>query len=185
MTLENTDISGCFEITPTLFNDYRGYFYESFNQKKFQEKTGKNIQFIQDNCSFSKKGVLRGLHFQEGEFAQAKLVSVMQGEVLDVVVDLRKESNTFKKVYKTTLSAENKKQLFIPRGCAHGFVVLSETASFFYKCDNFYYKSSEAGIIYNDPVLKIDWKLPKNDLILSEKDLELPTLEDYLSAIYR
>ncbi|WP_417886537.1 dTDP-4-dehydrorhamnose 3,5-epimerase [Zunongwangia sp.] len=179
MNLKNTDISGCFEITPNIFKDKRGYFYESFNEQKFQQVTGHSVNFVQDNCSFSKKGVLRGLHFQEGEFSQAKLVTVMQGEVIDVVVDLRKESPTFKKVYKAKLSDKNRKQLFVPRGCAHGFIVISASASFFYKCDNFYNKSSEAGIIYNDPTLNIDWEFPENELVISEKDLELPTLEKY------
>jgi len=148
------------------------------NQLKFEELTGLRPLFVQDNQSYSSKGVLRGLHYQKGSCAQAKLVSVIEGEVLDVVVDLRKDSKTFGKKISTVLSAENKKQLFVPRGCAHGFVVLSNTAHFFYKCDNFYNKAAEAGIIYNDTYLDIDWKLPESELMVSEKDSLLPSFEE-------
>jgi dTDP-4-dehydrorhamnose 3,5-epimerase len=136
------------------------------------------IFLIQDNQSFSKRGVLRGLHFQKGEFSQAKLVRVIQGEVLDIVVDIRQGSPTFGRNFSIVLSEENKKQLFIPRGFAHGFAVLSKEAQFFYKCDNYYNKASEGGIAYNDPVLNIDWNLDKEDIIVSEKDLELPSFSD-------
>ncbi|MFC6860971.1 dTDP-4-dehydrorhamnose 3,5-epimerase [Zunongwangia atlantica] len=181
MKVKRTSIEGCFEIEPKIINDKRGYFYESFNKKVFQQETGINTEFVQDNQSFSQRGVLRGLHLQEGDFSQAKLVSALQGKVLDVVVDLRKGSKTFGEVYSTLLSEENKKQLFVPRGCAHGFVVLSETALFYYKCDNFYNKEAEAGIIYNDKDLGIDWHLSEEELIISDKDLVLPSFKDYIS----
>ena len=135
------------------------------------------MDFVQDNESFSCKGVLRGLHFQKGAYAQAKLVRVLHGSVLDVAVDLRSDSPTFGQHFSIELSSENKKQLFIPRGFAHGFVVLSETALFSYKCDNYYNKASESGIIYNDPTLNIDWKLPNDQLQLSKKDLDLSQLK--------
>ena len=150
---------------------------ESFNEKTFQEGVGQNVHFVQDNQSFSTKGVLRGLHYQTGEHAQAKLVRVIDGEVLDIAVDIRPGSETYGEKVSILLSAENKKQLFIPRGFAHGFVVLSDTATFFYKCDNFYNKESEGGIIYNDPSINIDWQFPTDKLIISEKDLILPKLE--------
>ena len=172
-----TKLKGCFILEPTIFGDERGYFFESFNKEKFTELIGEEVNFVQDNQSFSSKGVLRGLHYQTGEYSQAKLVRVLQGAVLDVVVDLRKDSPTFGEHTSIELSLENQKQLFFPRGFAHGFIVLSETATFFYKCDNFYNKESEGGIIYNDPTLNIDWKLPQNELIISEKDTILPTLE--------
>jgi dTDP-4-dehydrorhamnose 3,5-epimerase len=156
----------------------RGYFFESFNRKTFLEKTGMAIDFVQDNQSRSQKGVLRGLHFQLGEFAQAKLVRVIEGKVLDVVVDLRNGSSTFGQHLAIELSGESHTQLFVPRGFAHGFVVLSEEAVFFYKCDNYYNKAAEGGIIFNDPQLGIDWVLPPEQLLLSEKDTSLPTLED-------
>jgi dTDP-4-dehydrorhamnose 3,5-epimerase len=177
MTAEETKLKGCYVIQPTIFEDTRGYFFESFNQGKFNELIGQNVDFIQDNESFSKKGTLRGLHFQKGEYAQAKLVRVIKGCVLDIAVDIRKDSVTFGEYVSIELSEDNKKQLFIPRGFAHGFVVLSDTAIFSYKCDNFYNKESEGGIIYNDESLKIDWKLNKDELIISEKDLLLQKLE--------
>jgi dTDP-4-dehydrorhamnose 3,5-epimerase len=151
---------------------------ESFNENTFQNGIGQQVHFVQDNQSFSSRGVLRGLHYQTGEHAQAKLVRVLQGEVLDVAVDIRPESATFGQHVAVLLSAENQKQLFVPRGFAHGFIVLSETATFFYKCDNFYNKESEGGIIYNDDSMKIDWQLPENELLISEKDLVLPLLKE-------
>ena len=178
MTATETKLKGCFIIEPSVFNDPRGYFFESFNQSKFNELIGKTIDFVQDNESFSSKGVLRGLHFQTGEYAQAKLVRVVKGTVLDVVVDMRKESPTFSKHFSIELSEDNKRQLFVPRGFAHGFIVLSETAIFSYKCDNFYNKESEQGLRYDDPSLGIDWRLPANEFIVSEKDLVLPTLSN-------
>lgn len=176
MTIKETYLKGCYEITDTVFEDDRGYFFESFHQQKFYDATGINVNFIQDNQSKSTYGVLRGIHFQKGEFSQAKLVRVLEGSVLDVVVDLRKNSKTFGKTFSTELTDKNKKQVFIPRGFGHGFVVLSTTAVFFYKCDNAYNKSSESGIVYNDPELSINWQLSANDIILSEKDSKLPTL---------
>ncbi len=178
MTATETKLKGCFIIEPSVFNDPRGYFFESFNQSKFNELIGKTIDFVQDNESFSSKGVLRGLHFQTGEYAQAKLVRVVKGTVLDVVVDMRKESPTFSKHFSIELSEDNKRQLFVPRGFAHGFIVLSETAIFSYKCDNFYNKESEQGLRYDDPSLGIDWRLPASEFIISEKDLVLPTLSN-------
>ncbi len=169
-----TKLKGCFIIEPRVFNDERGYFYESFNSSVFNEITGMNTLFVQDNESYSTKGVLRGLHFQEGDYAQAKLVRVIKGSVLDVAVDIRKGSSTYGEYIALELSEDNKRQLFVPRGFAHGFVVLSETTIFSYKCDNFYNKESERGIIYNDETLNVDWQLPNNQLILSEKDLLLP-----------
>ena len=178
MHVEETKLKDCFIIRDTLFRDLRGYFFESFNQQKFNKLTGLNIQFVQDNQSKSTKGVLRGLHFQYGAHAQAKLVRVLHGKVLDVAVDIRPNSKTFGEHIAIELTAENKTQLFIPRGFAHGFVVLSETAIFFYKCDNYYNKSSEGGIIFNDPQLEINWQLPSEDLLLSDKDLLLKGLNE-------
>ena len=180
MTATETKLKGCFIIEPQVFKDNRGYFFESFNQDSFNELIGEAIDFVQDNESFSSKGVLRGLHFQKGGYAQAKLVRVVKGKVLDVVVDMRKNSPTFSKHFSIELSEENKTQLFVPKGFAHGFIVLSETATFSYKCDNFYDKASEQGLRYDDPSLGIDWKLPSNELIVSDKDLVLPTLSNII-----
>ena len=151
---------------------------ESFNENTFQNGIGQAVHFVQDNQSFSTKGVLRGLHYQTGEHAQAKLVRVISGEVLDVAVDIRPESSTFGQYVSVVLSAENNKQFFIPRGFAHGFLVLSETATFFYKCDNFYNKESEGGILYNDPTIHIDWQFLTEKMLISEKDILLPTIEN-------
>jgi dTDP-4-dehydrorhamnose 3,5-epimerase len=178
MTFTPTPLDGCFIIEPNVLKDSRGYFMESFNQEKFENGIGTNINFVQDNQSYSTKGVLRGLHYQTGASAQAKLVRVLQGEVLDVAVDIRPESVTYGAHVAVVLSAENNKQLFIPRGFAHGFLVLSDTATFFYKCDNLYNKESEGGIIYNDPVISIKWGMAQEELIISEKDMALPNLED-------
>ena len=182
MQIVKTNIDGCFEIIPRVFEDERGYFFESFNQSIFESETGAKPFFVQDNQSFSTKGVLRGLHFQKGIHAQAKLVRVLQGEVLDVAVDIRKDSKTYGQIVRTVLSSDNKKQLFIPRGCAHGIVTLSETAAFFYKCDNFYNKASEGGVLYNDPQLNIDWILNESELIISDKDKILPTLNEFVAS---
>ena len=171
-----TKLKGCFIIEPKVIKDPRGYFFESFNQNRFNELVGEHVAFVQDNESFSSKGVLRGLQFQTGKYAQAKLMRVLKGMVLDVVVDIRKDSPTFSKHFSIELSENNKRQLFVPRGFAHGFIVLSETAIFSYKCDNFYNNASEQGVRYDDPSLEIDWRLPANELIVSEKDLVLPTL---------
>jgi len=178
MNFIETKLKGCFIIEPKVFHDERGYFMESFNQNTFNQGIGQEVTFVQDNQSFSSRGVLRGLHYQTGEHAQAKLVRVLQGEVLDVAVDLRPNSETFGQSYSILLSAENKKQFFVPRGFAHGFIVLSETATFFYKCDNFYNKESEGGLIYNDPSLAIDWGMSEEDLIISDKDQVLPRIEN-------
>ena len=178
MTVTETKLKGCFILEPRVFEDERGYFVESFNQKKFETVLGNSIIFVQDNQSYSRKGVIRALHYQTGVHAQAKLVRVLQGTVLDIAVDLREGSPTFGEHVALELSHENKKQLFIPRGFAHGFVVLTDSAEFFYKCDNYYNGPSEGGIIFNDSTLAIDWKLPETDLILSEKDRILPTLEN-------
>lgn len=177
MQFTETHLKGCFILEPKILRDERGYFMESFNEKIFSQGIGQQTHFVQDNQSFSSKGVLRGLHYQCGEHAQAKLVRVLQGEVLDVAVDVRPESETYGKHVALILSAANQKQLFVPRGFAHGFLVLSETATFFYKCDNFYNKESEAGIAYNDPQLAINWQSDALPLIISEKDTQLPTLQ--------
>ncbi|PIY08928.1 MAG: dTDP-4-dehydrorhamnose 3,5-epimerase [Flexibacter sp. CG_4_10_14_3_um_filter_32_15] len=179
MIVEETKLKGCFLIEPTVFKDRRGYFFESFNQQKFNESIGLNINFIQDNESFSVKGTLRGLHYQKGDFAQAKLVRVIKGKILDIAVDIRKKSPTFGEHISLELSGDNKQQLFIPRGFAHGFVVLSDTAIFSYKCDNFYNKENEGGIIYNDKDLKVDWKLENKEFIISDKDLRLPSFKEF------
>jgi dTDP-4-dehydrorhamnose 3,5-epimerase len=178
MNFSETKLKGCFIISPKIIKDERGYFMESFNEKTFQEGIGQKVTFVQDNQSFSTKGVLRGLHYQCGEHAQAKLVRVLQGEVLDVAVDLRPDSKTYGQYESVVLSAENQLQFFMPRGFAHGFLVLSETATFFYKCDNLYNKESEAGLIFNDETLNINWNFPFKDLIISDKDLVLPTLQN-------
>ncbi|NVN17064.1 dTDP-4-dehydrorhamnose 3,5-epimerase [Muricauda sp. HICW] len=165
-----TKLKGCFIIEPQIFEDERGYFFECFNHKEFCEAIGKEINFVQDNQSFSKKGVLRGLHYQKREHAQAKLVSVLEGRIQDVVVDLRKDSPTFGEHLSIELSSGNKKQLFVPRGFAHGFLTLSEFANVFYKCDNYYHKNAEGGIRYDDEHLMIDWQIDPKDLLLSERD---------------
>ena len=178
MTTELTPLEGCIILKPTVFGDERGYFFESFNQKKFAELTGYDTVFVQDNQSYSTKGVLRGLHLQKGASSQAKLVSVVKGEVLDVAVDLRAGSKTYRKHFDIRLSESNRLQLFIPRGFAHGFVVLSDDAIFQYKCDNYYDKAAEGGIHYADPGLAIDWILPHDQLIVSPKDVELPFMDN-------
>ena len=176
-----TNLDGCYVIEPDVFKDSRGCFFESFNQKKFNEATGFNINFIQDNQSTSSKGVLRGLHFQTGAHAQSKLVRVVKGKVLDVCVDLRKDSLTFGKYFSLILDDVSCKQLFIPKGFAHGFLALEEGTVFAYKCDNYYNKESENGIIYNDTDLNIDWQFPSKDFILSDKDMSLTTFKE---AVY-
>lgn len=177
MQIIYTAIKDLYILKPTVFEDNRGFFYESFSTKKLEE-AGLKYNFIQDNHSKSSYGVLRGLHYQNAPFAQAKLVRVTQGKVLDVVVDIRKDSPTYLQHFSIELSAENKLQLLIPRGFAHGFVVLSNTCEFLYKCDNFYDKASEGGIAYNDATLNIDWIIPEHDVILSEKDIQNPIVEN-------
>jgi dTDP-4-dehydrorhamnose 3,5-epimerase len=177
-----TKLKGCFIIEPKIIKDDRGYFMESFNEKTFQNGIGQEIHFVQDNQSFSSKGVLRGLHYQTGDHAQAKLVRVLQGEVLDVAVDIRPDSETFGQYVSILLTGDNQTQFFVPRGFAHGFLVLSETATFFYKCDSFYNKESEGGLLFNDTTINIDWQFPTTDLLISEKDLIQPTLQNARKA---
>src|SRR3569833_2661811 len=176
MTIESTPLKGCLIIKPSIFGDERGYFFESFNQEKFRALTGIDTHFVQDNQSYSTKGVLRGLHFQKGASAQAKLVRVVKGEVLDVAVDLRKGSKTYMQHFDIRLSDQNNLQLLIPRGFAHGFVVFCDDAIFQYKCDNYYDKAAVGGLHYADPAFGIDWLLPHDQLIVSQKDIELPNL---------
>ncbi len=178
MKIINTALSGCFIIEPQIYPDERGYFFESYNKQKFEDHIGSKVDFVQDNQSFSKKGVIRALHYQIGEWSQAKLVRVLAGSVLDVAVDIRPDSPNFGKHISVVLSSENKKQLFIPRGFAHGFVTLSDTAEFSYKCDNYYNQQAEGGIIYNDPDINIDWGFSEDELIISEKDSLLPLLKN-------
>ena len=182
MNIIKTAIEGVVIIEPKVFGDERGYFFESFSQREFEEKVCKTT-FVQDNESKSSYGVLRGLHFQKGEYAQAKLVRVVQGKVLDVAVDIRKDSPTFGQHVAVELSDENKRQFFVPRGFAHGFVVLSKEAIFQYKCDNFYAPEHEGGIAWNDPDLGIDWKIDIKDAVLSQKDRNNSTIKKLLSLL--
>lgn len=177
MPFIETGLPGLLVFEPTVFEDSRGYFYEAYNEKTFAQQ-GVTIKFVQDNQSCSSYGVIRGLHYQLAPHAQTKLVRVLSGVILDVAVDIRKASPTFGKVYALELSAQNKKQLYIPAGFAHGFSVLSEMAEVLYKCDAFYNKESEGGILYNDPALQIDWKIAPDKAILSDKDSKLPGLAD-------
>ena len=177
MPFHKTDIPGLLVFEPDLFEDSRGYFFESYNEKIFRE-AGIDFRWVQDNQSSSGYGVIRGLHYQLPPFAQSKLIRVLRGKILDVAVDIRTGSPTFGKSYCKELSAKNKRQLFIPKGFAHGFSVLSEKAEVLYKCDGFYNKESESGIIYNDPALNIDWQIPAKDAIISDKDKQLPLLKD-------
>ena len=177
MKITKTALDGVVIIEPQVFEDARGYFFESWNKAKMEE-AGLNYDFIQDNQSKSCYGTIRGIHFQKGEFSQDKLVRVLQGTVLDVAVDLRKDSKTFGQHVAVELSAENNRQLMIPRGFGHGFSVLTPTAVFAYKCDNVYNKASEAGIRFDDPALGIDWKVKPEEAVLSDKDKILPFLKD-------
>lgn len=181
MTIEPTPLKDCFVLTPRVFKDSRGIFYETYNQKDFNKATNLAPNFVQDNQSVSSYGVLRGLHFQSGKMAQAKLVRVIKGKVLDIVVDIRKDSETFGKHFSIVLDDVNHAQLFVPRGFAHGFITLSEESIFAYKCDNFYDAASESGIIYNDATLCLDWYLSQKNFIVSEKDLQLPTFKEVIS----
>lgn len=175
MKIEKTTIDGLLVIEPDVFRDARGFFEETYNEARYQA-AGITTRFVQDNQSMSSYGVVRGLHFQRGPWTQAKLVTCLMGSVLDVAVDLRKDSPTFGQWFSVELSGENHRQLFIPRGFAHGFSVLSEKALFSYKCDNLYHKESEGGIHLNDPDLNIDWRIPVQNRILSEKDMIHPRL---------
>jgi dTDP-4-dehydrorhamnose 3,5-epimerase len=176
MPFQKTDIQGLLVFEPKVFADNRGYFFESYNENVFLEQ-GIGLRWVQDNQSSSGYGVIRGLHYQLNPHAQTKLVRVLSGTILDVVVDIRKNSPSFARHYSIELSGENKKQLFIPPGFAHGFSVLSEKAEVLYKCDGFYNKESEGGINYNDPALGIDWKIPEGRELVSDKDLQLPSFE--------
>jgi dTDP-4-dehydrorhamnose 3,5-epimerase len=173
MNIEETSIKDLLILSPTVFEDERGYFFEAYNKSKLTD-LGIDIDFVQDNQSFSQRGTLRGLHYQNPPFAQTKLVRVLEGEIMDVAVDLRKDSPTFGKHFSILLSSENKKQLLVPQGFAHGFSVLSETAVVLYKCDQYYNKPSEGGIRYDDATLNIDWGMDLKDAIVSEKDTVLP-----------
>jgi dTDP-4-dehydrorhamnose 3,5-epimerase len=176
MNIVETGFDGLVVLEPKVIEDPRGYFMESYRHDVLKSK-GINIHFVQDNQSKSRRGVLRGLHYQNAPHQQTKLIRVLSGEILDVVVDLRKSKATFGKSFTIALSAENKRQLLVPSGFAHGFLVLSETAEILYKCDEFYHPEAEGGIMYDDPALKIDWGMKKEDLILSQRDLQHPTLE--------
>ncbi len=177
--VKKTDIEGVLIIEPKVFGDARGYFLESFNAKEFSEKTGLNINFVQDNESMSSYGVMRGLHFQRPPFTQSKLVRCVKGAVLDVAVDIRKGSPTYGQHVAVELSEENHRQFFVPRGFAHGFAVLSETAVFQYKCDNFYAPQADGGISILDDSLGIDWKIPTDKALLSDKDTKHALLKDF------
>jgi dTDP-4-dehydrorhamnose 3,5-epimerase len=177
MNVVSTEIEGVYIIEPQVFGDERGYFFESFNAKHFHAQTGIEATFVQDNESRSRKGVLRGLHFQREPHAQAKLVRVVQGRVLDVAVDIRKDSSTFGKYVAVELSGDNKRQLFIPKGFAHGYVVLEDNTVFQYKCDEYYHPESEDGIAWNDPQLGIEWGIHESEVILSEKDRVRDTID--------
>ena len=178
MPFIDTPLDGLKVFIPKVWEDERGYFFESFNQNLF-EQGGVIATFVQDNQARSSFGVLRGLHYQMEPYAQAKLVRVLHGKVLDIAVDIREDSPTYGQSYSLLLNAENKRQLFIPRGFAHGYVVLSETAEFFYKCDNYYSKEHEGGIRFDDPTLNIDWEINRQDMILSEKDKVLPLFGEH------
>lgn len=176
MPFTTTPLEGLLIFEPRVFEDSRGYFFEAYNKSQF-EAEGLQYNFVQDNQSFSGYGVIRGLHYQQNPHAQCKLVRALAGRILDVAVDIRKSSSTYGQVFSIELTAENKKQLLIPAGFAHGFSVLSETAVVMYKCDALYNKESEGGIIYNDPELAIDWQLPEGAAVVSDKDLVLPSLK--------
>lgn len=183
MRIEHTPLAGCFIVHEKVHGDARGYFIETFNQRDFNKATGLDLVFVQDNQSRSAKGVLRGLHMQRGAAAQAKLVRVLEGAVLDIAVDLRKDSATFGQHYAIELTAENHKQFFVPAGFAHGFVVLSDRATFFYKVDKYYEPGNEVGIMYNDADLNIDWQLATDQIILSEKDKTLSSFAAYRDSL--
>ena len=183
MTIVQTPLKDCFIIHDKVHGDARGYFIETYNSRDFKAATGLEIEFVQDNQSRSSKGVLRGLHMQKGTAAQAKLVRVLEGAVLDVAVDLRKGSPSFGQHYAIELTAENRKQFYVPAGFAHGFLVLSEYATFFYKVDKFYEPGNEVGIMYNDKDLNIDWQMPTSELIFSEKDKTLGSFAEYAASL--
>lgn len=177
MPFIKTQFPGLLVFEPKVFEDNRGYFFESYNQKTFSEE-GVEITFVQDNQARSSYGVIRGLHFQHNPRAQTKLIRVLSGQIIDAVVDIRKNSPTYGQAYTILLSAENKKQLLVPKGFAHGYSVISETAEVFYKCDEFYHKETEGGISWNDPSLAIDWKIPREKILVSEKDTNYSLFRD-------
>lgn len=178
MNVIKTPLEGLLILEPRIFNDDRGYFFESYNAQTFKTATGLDINFVQDNQAKSTINVLRGLHYQNAPHAQTKLIRALEGAIWDVVVDLRKDSLTYGRWYGVELSAENKRQFLVPRGFAHGYSVLTETAEVFYKCDDFYSKQDEGGLYYADPELNIDWKINLADAIVSEKDKVQPTLKE-------
>ncbi len=181
MNVINTEIEGLKIIEPRIFGDARGYFFESFNERDFVEQTGLEVRFVQDNESKSRYGVVRGLHFQKPPFAQSKLVRVVKGRVLDVAVDIRKGSPTYGRHVAVELTEDNHRQLFLPKGMAHGFAVLSDEVLFQYKCDEYYHPESEGAIAWDDPALAIDWHLPKGDVLLSEKDSHHPKFNEFVT----
>ncbi len=178
MIVEKTIIEDCLYISPKVMSDERGYFYEFYNEKKFEEATGMQVHFVQDNQAYSKGRVFRGFHFQKGDAAQAKLVSVQRGAVQDVVIDLRMSSPSYRKVVSVILTEQSKNQLLVPRGCAHGYLTLEEETIFYYKCDNFYNPEEEAGLSALDPTLSIEWETSLEDVVMSDKDKNLPLWED-------
>ncbi|MEO6187645.1 MAG: dTDP-4-dehydrorhamnose 3,5-epimerase [Ginsengibacter sp.] len=180
MSFEKTDFPGLMVYTPDVFQDKRGYFFESYNQKKFSEERV-SIVFLQDNQASSTYGVIRGMHYQLNPYAQTKLIRVLSGKIIDVAVDIRKNSPTYGKAFSIELSAENKRQLLIPKGFAHGYSVVSDSAEVFYKCDTFYNKENEGGILWNDPSFEINWQIPKGQEIISEKDTKYPVLSSSIN----
>lgn len=180
MPFIKTDFPGLLIFEPVVFEDSRGYFFESYNEKVFSAE-GVEIKFVQDNQARSTYGVIRGLHFQLAPYAQTKLIRVLSGSILDVAVDIRKGSPTYGKAYTLELTAENKKQLLVPKGFAHGYSVLSETAEVLYKCDEFYNKQSEGGLLYNDPTLTIDWQIPAGKAVVADKDRVHPGIDNCVS----
>lgn len=185
MNIIKTNIEGVLIVEPRVFGDARGYFFESYNARDFHEQTGIDVTFVQDNESCSSYGVVRGLHFQKPPYAQSKLVRVVEGTVLDVAVDIRKGSATYGQHAAVELSADNKRQLFLPKGMAHGFAVLSERAVFQYKCDEYYHPESEGAIAWNDPTLAIDWKIEPNNVLLSDKDRKHPMFNDFVTPFVK
>ena len=178
MKVQQTNIEGVYIVEPVLYGDERGYFFESFNAERFLAETGVEVTFVQDNESLSKRGVLRGLHFQREPYAQAKLVRVVRGRVLDVAVDIRKDSTTFGRYVAVELSGENHRQMFIPKGFAHGYIALEDDTVFQYKCDEYYHPEVEDGIAWNDPQIGIEWPLSENEITLSDKDRKHSTLKE-------
>lgn len=185
MNIVKTDIEGVLIVEPRVFGDARGYFFESFNARDFKEQTGVDVHFVQDNESRSSYGVVRGLHFQLPPYTQAKLVRVVEGSVLDVAVDIRAGSPTYGRHVAVELTADNKRQLFLPKGFAHGFAVLSETAIFQYKCDEYYHPEAEGAIAWDDPTLGIDWRLDASRVLLSDKDRHHPLFKDFVTPFHK